>query len=235
MTPLSVDRLRRIDAIAIDDFGISSLVLMENAGRGAADRIATLAPPDGRIVILCGTGNNGGDGLVIARHLHAGDYPVSVWMLGAREKLTPDTNTNYGILAKTSVPCRWVEDGDPSQRLDPGYPGSVQTLKDLQASLQSAAVIVDAMLGTGARGEPRGRMAQTIHGANNASAIRIAIDIPTGLEADTGTMAETTWLADHTLTLVAPKLCFSLDQAQRCLGTITVLPIGIPPEVLARV
>jgi NAD(P)H-hydrate epimerase len=235
MTPLSVDRLRRIDAIAIDDFGISSLVLMENAGRGAADRLATLAPRNGRIVILCGSGNNGGDGLVIARHLHAGNHPVSVWMLGAREKLTPDTNTNYGILAKTSVPCRWVEEIDPSQGLDTDHPGSIRTLKDLQASLHSAAMIVDAMLGTGARGEPRGRMAQAIQGANKASAIRIAIDIPTGLDADTGTMAATTWLADHTLTLVAPKLCFSLDQAQRCLGKITVLPIGIPPEVLARV
>lgn len=235
MTPLSVARLRRIDTIAIEEFGISSLVLMENAGRGAADRVADIAPRQGKIVILCGTGNNGGDGLVIARHLHAGNYPVSVWMIGAREKLTPDAKTNYGILTKTSVPLRWIAEEKTALSMDIDTTDAMQTQSELEASLHSASVIVDAMLGTGVRGEPRGRMAQAIRIANSASAIRVAIDIPTGLDADTGTMATTTWLADHTLTLVAPKLCFTHTQVQRCLGAITVLPIGIPPEVLARV
>ncbi|MFN9420918.1 MAG: NAD(P)H-hydrate epimerase, partial [Pirellula sp.] len=106
--PLTVLQNRMVDEIAIHRFGMLGLVLMENAGRGAADFIADIVNDQAKIVVVCGTGNNGGDGLVIARHLHARGLSVSVWIIGDRHKLTADTAANLAILENTSVPCRWL-------------------------------------------------------------------------------------------------------------------------------
>jgi NAD(P)H-hydrate epimerase len=211
---LSVKQSRQIDSIAVRDFGILSLVLMENAGRGAADHIAHRTPSGSSIAILCGTGNNGGDGLVIARHLHYAGFRVSVWLLGDPQRLTEDAATNLRILERTSIPLHRATS---------------------QLELPDAArfdVIVDAMLGTGARGEPTGWIAQAIAWANNASALRIAIDVPTGLDADHGTHSNVVFIADATTTFVAEKLGYRHPTAARVLGQVTVLPIGIPPEVI---
>lgn len=214
---LSVQQLRQVDAIAVREFGILSLVLMENAGRGAADHIAQRTPAGSAIAILCGTGNNGGDGLVIARHLHYAGYRVSVWLLGDPQRLTEDAAANLRILERTSIPLHRTT--------------SQLELPD-SASLD---VIVDAMLGTGARGEPTGGIAQAIAWANNASALRIAIDVPTGLDAEHGTHGSVVFMADATTTFVAKKLGYRHPAAARVLGQVTVLPIGIPPEVIDRV
>jgi NAD(P)H-hydrate epimerase len=254
--PMTVDQLRSVDAIATRDFGMHSLVLMENAGRGAADHIARFAASGAVIVILCGTGNNGGDGLVIARHLHGAQFQVRVWMIGSPDKLSEDAAANYRILERTSVPCTWLT-GQPEFSFDSdvnilenvilenvtedNLPVASKDLIgmhpiEMQArdALESADVIVDAMLGTGARGEPRGWMAHLITIANRCRALRFAIDIPTGLDADLGQHGANVFRADETLTFVAPKLGFAQPAAIPVVGKLTVLPIGVPPEVLAR-
>jgi NAD(P)H-hydrate epimerase len=249
--PMTVDQLRSVDTIATRDFGMHSLVLMENAGRGAADHIARTAASGAVIVILCGTGNNGGDGLVIARHLHCAQRQVRVWLIGSPDKLSEDAAANYRILERTSVPCTWLT-GQPEFSFDSDVNILENVAEDnlsvaskdpigmrsigMQSfdALGSADIIVDAMLGTGARGEPRGWMAHLISIANRCRALRFAIDIPTGLDADLGQHGTNVFRADETLTFVAPKLGFSQPAAISVVGNVTVLSIGVPPEVLAR-
>lgn len=227
-TPLTVLQSRRVDEVAIHRFGMLGLVLMENAGRGAADFIADLVNDPAKIVVVCGTGNNGGDGLVIARHLHARGLSVYVWIIGDRHKLTADTAANLAILEKTSVPCRWLPASSDTLEI-------TTTMQQAIDELQSATLLVDAMLGTGSKGELRGTFAQMAFYANQSSAIRVAIDVPTGLDAQTGSHSPNTIRASHTLTFVATKVGLLALDAAPFVGQLHVLPIGIPPEVMAQV
>lgn len=213
---LSVAISRQVDRIAIEQFGMSGLVLMENAGRGVADRLLPVASGSKPIVILCGTGNNGGDGLVVARHLLFAHLPVAIWMMGSVERLSPDALANYQILQRAGVMVRLAEGQLPS----------------LQREIQDADILVDAMLGTGAQGAPRGLIADAILETNRSDALRVAIDLPSGLDAETGQVHQPTFLADRTYTFVAPKIGFDQPAAQCFLGVVEVLPIGIPSAVL---
>lgn len=224
-TPVTVVQSRLVDEVAIHRFGMLGLVLMENAGRGAADFIAGLVNHGAKIVVVCGTGNNGGDGLVIARHLHARSLSVTVWMIGDRHKLTADAAANLAILEQTSVPCRWL----------PASSDAVEITTIMQQAideLQCATLVVDAMLGTGSKGELRGTFAKMVHHANRSPAIRVAIDVPTGLDAQTGSNSVETLRAHHTLTFVAAKVGLLESEAEPFVGELHILPIGIPPEVL---
>jgi NAD(P)H-hydrate epimerase len=212
----SVSLARQVDRIAIERFGMSSLVLMENAGRGVADRLLPVASGSKPIVLLCGTGNNGGDGLVVARHLLFAQLPVSIWMMGSIERLTSDAMANYLILQQAGVMVRFA----------------AEQFSALQREIQDADILVDAMLGTGAQGAPRGVMAEVILQTNRSDALRVAIDLPTGLDADTGQVHQPTFMADRTYTFVAAKTGFDHPDAQCYLGAVEVLPIGIPSVVL---
>lgn len=224
-TPLTVLQSRMVDEIAIHSFRMLSLVLMENAGRGAADFIADLVNDEAKIVVVCGTGNNGGDGLVIARHLHARGLSVSVWIIGDRQKLTVDTAANLAIVEQTSIPCGWLSASSDALEI-------TTTMQQAIDELQSATLVVDAMLGTGSKGELRGTFAQMVHHANRSPAIRVAIDVPTGLDAQTGGHSSETLRARHTLTFVAAKVGLLESVAAPFVGELHILPIGIPPEVL---
>lgn len=226
MESWTLERIRSVDRIAVERFAMPSLILMENAGRGAADWIAAdwitgEASRDAPIVILCGTGNNGGDGLVIARHLHAASIPVSVWILGEPARMTPDTAANLAMLSRTRVACSWIAiDADDG------------ALARLQRAIGEAGIVIDALLGTGASGSPRGAMASAIEAANSSRARRFAIDIPSGLDGRTGTPNPPTFRAEATLTFVASKIGFQSTNALPYVGREVVLPIGVPPEVI---
>jgi NAD(P)H-hydrate epimerase len=216
----SLERIRSVDRIAIERFGMSSLILMENAGRGAADWMMDQQRIAGPVVILCGTGNNGGDGLVIARHLHAARIPVRVALFGDPHRLSFDASVNRDILSKTRVPMVWIAlEGD-----EPG-------IATARRSIDEATMVIDALLGTGSTGSPRGAMATAIEAANGSAARRIAIDIPSGLDGRTGIPSSSTFRAETTLTFVASKIGFQSANALPYLGRVVVLPIGVPPEV----
>ena len=214
---LSVEDVRRIDQIAVEQFRMSSLVLMENAGRGAADRIRTLMPRSKRATILCGTGNNGGDGLVVARHLLWHGWKVSTVMLGPREKLSPDCAANLQILECCDAEIHWRSTSD----------------RDWDSDLLAIDLVVDAMLGTGSRGDPRPPLLQAIQTFHTARCVRISIDQPTGLNAESGQVSETCFQADHTLTFVARKPGLVAPQ-RSVFGQLHVLPIGIPAAILQQ-
>jgi len=209
---------REVDRRAIESYGMSGIVLMENAGRGVADRLVELGV-DGLVCIVCGKGDNAGDGFVVARHLDNHGYCASVVLFADPALLSGDAATNYTILRHTGVPIRvCADDFEPSS---------------LRDTLSHADWIVDALLGTGARGEPRPPLDEAISLMNEAEARKLAVDLPSGLDCDTGTAAPCTFLADHTCTFVASKPGFYQADGPRLTGQIQVIDIGIPRRLVA--
>lgn len=225
---LTVAQIRAVDAIAVCDFGMNSLVLMENAGRGCADWIDTKLNRSSDVVVLCGPGNNGGDGLVIARHLHAMGHRLSLWMVAEHGKLSQDAEANLKIVEHTKIRIGWIGDWLSPPELE-------QAWNRLRSDCANSQMIMDALLGTGATGQPRPMMADILRLANASMLQRIAIDIPTGLNAETGEPSDPTFHANATLTFVAKKPGFLESCATAFLGTVHILPIGVPPEVFDRI
>ncbi len=222
MTPTTLTRAqsRRVDRLAMEKYGISGLVLMENAGRGVADRLCEMGI-DGPIVICCGKGNNAGDGFVIARHLDLRGFDVRVLLWAAPAELVGDAATNFHILQQTDVPIEVFTARHDAARLD--------------ELLAGAAWIVDALLGTGARGEPRSPIDAVIDQLNAATAPKLAVDLPSGLDCDTGEPAVHTIRAAATCTFVAAKPGFFVAGAEQYTGELHVLDIGAPPALVRDV
>ena len=210
-------QLQEVDRRAVADYGISGLVLMENAGRGVADRLATFVGR-GPVVVFCGKGNNGGDGFVVARHLDARSIDVRVLLWAEPSELTGDAAINFQILQKSGIPIDVF-----GQRHDDAR---------LAAELAGARFVVDALLGTGAKGEPRAPLAEVIEALNASGLPIFAIDVPSGLDCDTGTAAGAAIKARRTYTFVATKLGFSMPGAKAFTGEVEVLPIGAPRRLV---
>jgi len=219
------EQSRQLDRRAIDDYGISGLVLMENAGRGVVDVLERVGI-DGQVVILCGKGNNAGDGFVIARHLEIRGHACKVILLFPRSELTGDAAANFAILEKANAPI--VE---TPESLDAHF-GAADWLS---REASGADWIIDAMLGTGARGEPRPPLDAAIDWFNRQPARKLAVDVPSGLDCDTGEPAIHTIRADDTCTFAAMKVGFTKDSAKPFLGQVHVCDIGVPPRLLAEV
>jgi NAD(P)H-hydrate epimerase len=217
---LSREQVRAIDRRAIEEFGVPGVVLMENAGRGAAEVLRSLGI-SGRVVICCGKGNNGGDGFVIARHLDNEQVPVRVLFFSRPEDLAGDAAVNYRIIAKSSlsiVTC-------PIQPLDD---------KAMRGELAGADWVVDALFGTGLTGPVRAPFDQVIAAINAGPGRVLAVDIPSGLDCDTGQPLGATVRAHHTVTFVAPKKGFAHPAAQPWLGQVHVVAIGAPRRLLTQ-
>jgi NAD(P)H-hydrate epimerase len=224
MLVLTRSQVRSVDQRAIDDYGMSGLVLMENAGRGCVDELISLGV-SGPVVIACGKGNNGGDGFVIARHLDNRGFEVRVLHFGDAVELKGDALANYNILVSAAVPIEQFA----------GTPLDADALERIHSCLASANLIVDALLGTGATGAPREPLATAIRLINDAAAPKLAIDIPSGLDCDSGEAANPTVIADHTCTFVAMKPGLLSPSAARYCGTLHVIDIGVPRKLVAEI
>ncbi|MBS0210935.1 MAG: NAD(P)H-hydrate epimerase [Planctomycetes bacterium] len=216
--PLTRDQVRELDRRAAAEFGLSTLVLMENAGRGVADvwsRLNWSAP----VAICCGVGNNGGDGFVAARHLDARGVEVRVAVVGERAKLTPESSPNLAVIEQAGLNIQWFASaGD-----------------EFTQFLSGAGSIVDALLGVGAHGEPRPPLDRIIEQMNRSGLPILAVDLPSGLDCDTGQPAVQTIRAMATCTFVAPKQGFAAPQAQHYLGTVHVADIGAPRKLVEEI
>ena len=217
---LSCEQSRRVDRLAVEEYGFSGLVLMENAGRGVADVLCSLGIA-GPVVVCCGKGNNAGDGFVIARHLDLRGHAVQVLLWASPDELTGDAAANYRILRQTTVPIEIF--------------GATDDLARLDQHIRSAAWIVDALLGTGARGEPRPPLDAVIDRLNASPTPKLAVDLPSGLDCDTGVPARHTIRAAETCTFVAMKTGFLSPAAQPYLGRLHVLDIGTPRGLIDRI
>jgi NAD(P)H-hydrate epimerase len=217
---LTRDQVRQVDRRAIDVYGFSGLVLMENAGRGCADTLCRLGIT-GPVVVACGKGNNAGDGFVIARHLDLRGYAVRVLLWAEPDELTGDAGANFRLLQPCGVHIELF--------------GAEYDAARLAGQLRGAAWIVDALLGTGARGEPRPPLDRVIDALNAAPAPKLAVDLPSGLDCDTGAPASHTIRAAHTCTFVAAKPGFFAPGAEQYTGEVYVLDIGVPRRLIEEV
>jgi NAD(P)H-hydrate epimerase len=226
MKILTAAEMREVDRLTTDRYGIPSLTLMENAGRSVAEFIRSRFPylERRRIVVLCGKGNNGGDGFVAARHLReTGATPV-VYLFAAPEELHGDASTNLKRWQQSSGELHVIRSA-----------GEWETAKN--TILSSADFFVDALLGTGIRGPVEGLLATVIRAISQHDLRRqvIAIDIPSGLPSDTAELPEVVVFADYTVSLTAPKVGMVLGDATRAVGQLAIREIGSPRELLEQV
>jgi len=210
---------------------MSGLVLMENAGRNAANllfrlmsaelRPATKQFQSGPVTIVCGKGNNGGDGFVIARHLDLLGLSVRVLLLCNPAELSGDAAANFSIIRKASLSTEIFAAPLDATRFD--------------AAIAGSAWLVDGILGTGAVGEPKSPYAEGIDRMNASGVPIFAVDLPSGLDCDTGTPAQHTVRAAHTCTFVASKPGFSAESAKPYVGRVHVVDIGAPRRLLEEI
>jgi NAD(P)H-hydrate epimerase len=217
MFTLTREEVRELDRRAIHEFGVPGIVLMENAGRGCAELLMRLNPQRATTCILCGPGNNGGDGFVIARHLDNAGWPVR--LLAFAEPNSEDAKTQFQI----ALQSRLLAVGDTANA------ESVAA-----ADLPPGGWFVDALFGTGlsrALAEPYSRIVQFLNDSNRDI---LAIDIPSGLDCDTGEPLGSTVKASRTATFVAPKRGFQNPQSREWTGEVHVIDIGAPRCLVAE-
>jgi hydroxyethylthiazole kinase-like uncharacterized protein yjeF len=213
----TADEMRAVDTWAISERGVPSLDLMESAGSGVAAAVEDLEPT-GAVRIVCGKGNNGGDGLVAARKLTEHGTPAEALLLAPPGELSEDARANHERLVAAG--------------------GRVRELgtADLPAALEGSGVVVDALLGTGFKGVPRAPVDAAIAAINDARCPVVAVDVPSGADASTGEVAGACVRAQTTVTFHAAKIGLWVLPAKRFAGRIQVIDIGIPeggPEMEA--
>jgi len=217
---MSRDEVRAFDKWAINTLGIPGVVLMENAGRSCTEFIAGKLTEETlpKVCIFCGTGNNGGDGFVIARHLANRGLRVTVVICGDRSKIKGDAKTNLDALERLSQPIHKLD-------LERGeIPGQVQALA------AGTDMIVDALFGTGLSGQLDGKYRQLIESINSQRCPIVAVDIPSGLDCDSGQPLGAAIRATYTVTFVAVKKGFTVAaNTSDYTGEIFVASIGVEP------
>lgn len=217
MRSLSRQEVRAVDRFAIDRLGVPGVVLMENAGRNAADAIEEfLGGAAGKsAAVVAGAGNNGGDGFVIARHLEIRGATVRTFVVARAEKIVGDAAVNLAILRHFEYDVHEVVG---------------EALAGLARQLSEFDVIVDAIGGTGIRGQLQGDAAVAVEQINAAGKPVMAVDIPTGLDCDTGQADGPVVRADVTITFVAPKKGFGAKSASYFTGRVVLADIGLESE-----
>ncbi len=227
MKILTAEEMRQVDRLTTERYGIPGLGLMENAGIGVARFIAQHWPDfaQRRIVVLCGKGNNGGDGFVAARHLRDLGAKPDVYLLAAPEEMRGDAATNCKRWQETYGELHVIRDSSAWQ--------------SAKGTLASADIILDAILGTGTRGAAAGLLAEVIEAVNQrrgpARSAVVAVDIPSGLVADTGAADGPAVQAAYTVTFTAPKTGMIGSASGNYVGQLIVHDIGSPPELIEEV
>ncbi len=221
MKLVDTKEIREIDKLAMEGYGMPGILLMDQAAKAVADvvirQIERLGAKNAKVVVLCGKGNNGGDGLGAARYLKNAGYEPSVFLIGAaRTALKGDAALEAGLLEKSGITIQSV----------------IETVDTLEMEILKASVIVDAMLGTGFSGELKGIIKKTCSLVNSMAKPVVAVDIPTGIDADLGLRAEDAIWADITVTMALPKVGLFLYPGKENIGELVVADIGMPKCLL---
>ena len=214
---------REVDRLAADRYGIPSIVLMENAGLHLAEVALDLADADpARVLVVCGPGNNGGDGLCAARHLHNAGATVHVVLSGPAEACRGDAGINMNIVRRMGIPMA---------ETDPKRPGAAL---DEVARRLKPEIVIDALLGTGLDrpvAEPVATLIRSINAMGESGAAIVAADLPSGMDCDTGRPLGLAVHASTTVSFVGLKAGFLSLAAQEYLGDVVVADIGAPREL----
>lgn len=215
----TTEQMRMFDRLASDRYGVSSIVLMENAGRLVYDAVLGVlgSVSAKRIVVISGKGNNGGDGFVVARHLRDTGAIVRVYTIGDAAEFKGDAKTNYDILMSTGFDIT-----------------SITTIEDI-GDLSRCDAVIDAIYGTGLKGDITGLAGDVIDAVNRCGKPVIAVDVPSGIDADTGGIHSVCVKADVTATFALPKPGLFLYPGAAYTGLVIAGDIGIPHELYADI
>jgi NAD(P)H-hydrate epimerase len=216
---LDNDAMREADRHTIEDLGVPGIVLMENAATGVVDAIRESFPDARTVLILCGPGNNGGDGFAAARHLANGGLDVQLCLLGDPEGLTGNAATNFRLAEAFGIPTAFIDGDDLS---------TVEALIDDWP----ADLVVDALLGTGTDRPLTGRYAALVELVESSGLPVVAVDVPTGLNGSSSEIPGPVLQADVTVTFAALKTCHVLPPACTVCGEVALVDIGIPSAAL---
>lgn len=209
-------QVRDYDSRAINVIGIPGVVLMENAGLGCVRIIRDEIRPSGPVRILCGIGNNGGDGYVIARHLFNLGMDVKVMICGDRSRIAGDALINLNVIEKLKIPVEILN------------PAKADDMEDVPGLLGSCSLVIDALFGTGLSDKLRKGYDKIVEIINSSGKTVLAVDIPSGLDCDTGMPLGTSVKADYTATFVAVKNGFVQNSAsQEYTGQVYIVSIGV--------
>ena len=209
--------LQELDRRAVEEFHIPILVLMENAGRAVAGAAQQMLKHGGSVLIVCGPGNNGGDGLVAARHLHNAGMAVEILLLGEPEQFREATAAQLAIVQAMKLPVQTIS-------------ADHQELRDWLAASNPNDLIIDALFGTGLSRPVEGLAHDVINALNQTHHSVLSVDIPSGLDCDTGQPLGTAIRAAATVSFCGLKKGFG--QAAACTGKVIVGDIGAPVELL---
>lgn len=220
MRILTAESMNMVDRIAIEDFGIPSLVLMENAALGLVDAIAESYPEVRGVAIFCGPGNNGGDGLALARHLANRGYHVELTLVTGGKEPTGDAAVQFGICQSQGLRIR---------ELGPD--------EDIQSCVEAARrsdLVVDALFGIGLGRPLDGQFAELVQALNALPVPRLAVDLPSGLSGSRSEIPGPHLEADLTVTFGAPKVAHIFPPSADAVGDVVVADLGIPSEILVQ-
>lgn len=212
MRRVTVKEMREIDRKTIHLFGMPALILMEHAGKAVAKSVLKLTSINNTIIVLCGTGNNGGDGLVAARWLSHFNKKVEVLLFGPIKKMSRETKINYRLLQRLCIPVQQI---------------SKQSLAVVENKLRHSSLIIDALLGTGIHAPIEGLYKNVIEMANSSRQRIVSVDLPSGFDADAGKPLNCCIKANATVTLGFPKVGFYKKGAKKYTGKIIVADIGL--------
>lgn len=217
---LKASEMKEADRYTIEKIGIPGMVLMENAGIAVVRALNEQFPPEEmrRIIVFCGKGNNGGDGFVIARHLFLAGDEVDIVLLGERKSLTGDAAANMKISQELGIPLFEINE--------------IAELERAGLRLDDYEIIIDALLGTGIQKPAEGLYAYVIELINNSVSYVVSVDVPSGLNADTGGLIGPAVEADLTVTFAYPKICHILPPAEGNSGELIVADISIPDDAV---
>lgn len=215
--PLTRAQVREIDRRAIEEFGLPGVVLMENAGRSVVELVEQCKQPDRDtpVVIVCGKGNNAGDGFVIARHLENRGFRVDVLLAAEPSTFTGDAAVMYQVIERSQLTIQYLPQATEAEWI-------------AAINRRGSPLLIDALLGTGLVGDVREPCTSVIHAINASGAEVVAVDIPSGLDCDTGRPLGCAVKASLTVTFVARKQGFDAPAAGDYTGEVLVAEIGIP-------
>ncbi|MBI5416219.1 MAG: NAD(P)H-hydrate epimerase [Candidatus Omnitrophica bacterium] len=219
--PVTVRQIQDLDKTAIERYGIPSIVLMENAGRAVAEEVkkSLRGKENPAVCIVCGTGNNAGDGFVAARHLASAGIRTKVFLVGKARQLKHDAAVNYRILEKMKCPVK-----NAASRPAWALP-----------EIARADVVVDAIFGVGLNRAVMDPFRSVIETISREAKYVVAVDIPSGLDGTSGEIYGVCVKADKTVTFSFPKKGFFTGRGPRQTGKVVVVDIGIPAQVIRKV
>lgn len=215
---LTRKQTRAVDQYIINKIGFPSVILMENAGRGIALHMLSMNLK-GKVIVCSGKGNNGGDGYVITRYLNINNINVEVYVFAHENDIKGDAKIHHDIVKKMGIPIKYFDQHNLSHN-------------SLLNNLNNAEWIIDGLFGTGLTDRPETFYFDLINTINATSAKILSIDIPSGLDCDTGKPFGTSIKANVTCTLISMKTGFSNKEAEKHLGKIEIINLGVPNKII---